>query len=416
MQQLSVSNLVRYLRYKIDNDKNLQNLNVIGEISNLSLSVSGHLYFCLKDEQSSIDCVMFHGNAAKLTFRPKNGDKVILKASASIYEAQGRLQLYVTSIRQDGIGDLYQKFEELRIKLEAEGKFDPAHKIELKTYYPERIAVLTGDDSAAMSDIRRAFFRRWPLCTVDYYPVLVQGEKAAQDIIEKLKKVDPMGYDAIVLARGGGSFEDLFCFNDEQLVNTIYDLETFIVTGIGHEQDYSLADLVADLRAATPTAAVELITPHIEDIAETLNEYEYELRNYMTSRMDREYLRYDFLLERFIAYRHHYEQLVMRIDHHIDTIKTHIVHKISQNDDTIRNLIDKMRFKVDFTLNNEQLHLKRLNTLLEAYSSQNVLKRGYTLVIQNDHPVKRKKDLQKMEFTVRFSDGEIIAQERGSDA
>ena len=135
MQQRSVSNLVRYLKYKIDNDKNLQHLEVIGEISNLSFSVSGHLYFCLKDEQSSIDCVMFHSQAVKLSFRPKNGDKVILKASASIYEAQGKLQLYVTGIRLDGIGDLYQKYEVLRFKLEGEGKFDPAHKISLETYH-----------------------------------------------------------------------------------------------------------------------------------------------------------------------------------------------------------------------------------------------------------------------------------------
>ncbi len=416
MQQLSVSNLVRYLKYKIDNDRNLQNLNVIGEISNLSLSVSGHLYFCLKDEQSSIDCVMFHGNASKLTFRPKNGDKVILKASASIYEAQGRLQLYVSSIRLDGIGDLYQKFEELRIKLEAEGKFAPEHKISLPKYYPDRIAVLTGDDSAAMSDIKRAFFRRWPLCTVDYYPVLVQGEKAAQDIIVRLKEVDPLDYDAIILARGGGSFEDLFCFNDEQLINAIYDLKTFIVTGIGHEQDVSLADLAADLRAATPTAAVELITPDIADVSDALNDSLYELRKYMTGRMDREYLRYDFLLERFIGYRHHYEQLALKINHHIDTIKTHLLHQITHHADNMQSLGDRMRFKVNFALNNEQLHLKRLNTLLEAYSSQNVLKRGYTLVIQNDHPVKRKIDLKPQEFTLRFSDGEIVAQERGTDA
>ncbi|MBR4462381.1 MAG: exodeoxyribonuclease VII large subunit [Erysipelotrichaceae bacterium] len=416
MQQLSVSNLVRYLKYKIDNDRNLQNLNVIGEISNLSLSVSGHLYFCLKDDQSSIDCVMFQNNVSKLGFRPKNGDKVIIKASASIYETQGRLQLYVTSIRLDGIGDLYQKYEELRIKLEKEGKFDPAHKIALEKYYPERIAVLTGDDSAAMSDIRRAFSRRWPLCQVDYYPVLVQGEKAAGDIIEKLNTVDPLAYDAIILARGGGSFEDLFCFNDEQLVNVIYDLKTFIVTGIGHEQDYSLADLAADLRAATPTAAVELITPHIDDVNEMLNDYEYELRKHMTSRMDREYLRYDFLMERFIAYRHHYEQLALKIDHSIDSIRTHLFHQITHHEDNIRSLTDSMRFKVNFKLNNEQLHLKRLNTLLEAYSSSNVLKRGYTLVIQNEHPVKRLKDLKKQEFTVRFSDGEISAKERGSDA
>ena len=217
MQQLTVSNLIRYLKYKIDSDKNLQHIEVIGEISNRSLSVSGHLYFCLKDERTSIDCIMFRTNLAKLTFSPQNGDKVIIKADVSIYEAQGRLQLNVTNIRKDGIGDLFQQYEELRIKLEKEGKFDPDHKIQLKKFFIDRIAVLTGEDSAAMSDIKRAFARRWPLCTVDYYPVLVQGEKAPDDIINKLKSVDPMGYDAIILARGGGSFEGIFCFDEEEL-------------------------------------------------------------------------------------------------------------------------------------------------------------------------------------------------------
>ena len=416
MQQLTVSNLIRYLKYKIDSDKNLQHIEVIGEISNRSLSVSGHLYFCLKDERTSIDCIMFRTNLAKLTFSPQNGDKVIIKADVSIYEAQGRLQLNVTNIRKDGIGDLFQQYEELRIKLEKEGKFDPDHKIQLKKFFIDRIAVLTGEDSAAMSDIKRAFARRWPLCTVDYYPVLVQGEKAPDDIINKLKSVDPMGYDAIILARGGGSFEDLFCFNDEELIRTIYDLKTFIVTGIGHEQDISLADLVADLRAATPTAAVELITPNIDDVSSLIDDEEYELRKLMTSRMDREYLHYDFLLERFLNYRHHYEHLSLKIDKQISEIRAHLLHNLSHQYDQIESYRDKMRFRNDFMLNDRVLRLKRLNTLLEAYSSQNVLKRGYTLVVQDGHPVKRKKELLAKEFELRFIDGQIIAEERRSDA
>ena len=294
--------------------------------------------------------------------------------------------------------------------------FDADHKITLKKYFIDTVAVLTGEDSAAMSDIRRAFARRWPLCKVDYYPVLVQGEKAAADIIHRLKEVDEKGYDAIILARGGGSFEDLFCFNDEELIRTIYNLKTFIVTGIGHEQDISLADLAADLRAATPTAAVEHITPNIEDVSAGISDMEYELRKMMVHRMDREYLHYDFLLERFLSYRHHYENLSLQVDHHIDTIRMHLQHHIAHRDDLIQSFTDKMRFNVDLKLNNDILLLKRLNTLLEAYSSQNVLKRGYTLVVQDGHPIKRKKDLQKKEFELRFIDGKIIAEERRSDA
>ncbi|MBP5279697.1 MAG: exodeoxyribonuclease VII large subunit, partial [Erysipelotrichaceae bacterium] len=260
MQELTVSSLLRYLKTRLDNDTNIQKIYVVGEISNYHRHFSGHLYFTLKDEKAAINCVMFKSAAALLNFEPKTGDKVIVYANTSIFEASGQLQLYVLKMNPQGLGDLYARYEALKKKLSEEGKFDDDHKIELEKTYLEKVAVLVGDKSAAMSDIKICFKRRWPLCKVDYYPVLVQGPDAPKDIIPKLKQVDELGYDAIILARGGGSFEDLFCFNDEQLVNTIYDLKTFIVTGIGHEQDFSLADFVADLRAATPTAAVELIT------------------------------------------------------------------------------------------------------------------------------------------------------------
>ena len=263
-----------------------------------------------------------------------------------------------------------------------------------------------------MSDIKTAFLRRWPLCSVDYYPVLVQGNTAAADIIKELIKVDKLDYDAIILARGGGSFEDLFCFNDENLVNTIYNLKTFIITGIGHEQDFTLADFVADLRAPTPTAAVELITPDIEDVIEEINDYEERLYSSLIAQLDSKRLKYDYLLERLTHYQASLLNLSTRIDSNVNTIRQEIIHRINSFNDDIIHLLSTIRLKADFKLNESNYTYKRLNTLLEAYSAENVLKRGYTLVMQDNKVVKSSKKLKDKEFEVRFNDGSITAIKR----
>ncbi|MBQ2657384.1 MAG: exodeoxyribonuclease VII large subunit [Erysipelotrichaceae bacterium] len=412
MQQLSVSSLLRYLKNRLDSDENLQKIYVAGEISNYHRHFSGHLYFTLKDEKASVSCVMFKSAASFLNFEPKTGDKVVVYANTSIYEPGGQLQLYVLKMTPEGYGDLYARYEALKNKLTQEGKFDDTHKITLSTEYPERIAVLVGDKSAAMSDIKTAFARRWPLCQVDYYPVLVQGTGAPEDICGALKKVDPMGYDAIILARGGGSFEDLFCFNDETLVNTIYDLNTFIITGIGHEQDFTLADFAADLRAATPTAAVGLITPHIEDVIDLVTDYESELYSLITSILDNRRMKYDYLLSDMLRFKERFTNISTRIDHQSELIRNSILHRINVYTQRTDYDLSQIRTRLDFRLSETQLLYKRLFTLLNAYSSENVLKRGFSLVFQDGKIVKRKKMLKNEEFEIRFQDGSIQAIER----
>ena len=282
---LSVSALLRYLIDKLDGDGQLQNIVVNGEISNFHRHQSGHLYFSLKDESAAISCVMFRYAAASLNFMPANGDAVVVKGNISIFMASGQLQLYVTQMRMDGIGALFLRYENLKKALSAQGLFNDEHK-KAKPLYPLNIAVLVGDKSAAMSDIKINFAARWPLCSVDYYPVLVQGNEAAKDIIATLSIVDSKGYDAIILARGGGSFEDLFCFNDEELAYAIYNLQTFIITGIGHEQDFTIADFVSDMRAPTPTGAVVMLTPNISDVLKSIDDAELSLRQNMQRRLD----------------------------------------------------------------------------------------------------------------------------------
>ena len=412
MQQLSVSSLLRYLKNRLDSDENLQKIYVAGEISNFHRHFSGHLYFTLKDEKASVSCVMFKSAASFLNFDPKTGDKVVVYANTSLYEPSGQLQLYVLKMTPEGYGDLYARYEALKNKLSEEGKFLEEHKIGIPTVYPERIAILVGDKSAAMSDIKTAFARRWPLCQTDYYPVLVQGTGAPEDICSTLKKVDPMAYDAIILARGGGSFEDLFCFNDETLVNTIYDLNTFIITGIGHEQDFTLADFVADQRAATPTAAVELITPDIVDVIDLVTDYESELYSLITSILDDRRMRYDYLISDMLRFKERFLGISAKIDHQSQLIRNSILHRISVYAQRTDYDISQMRARLNFRLSEKQLLYKRLFTLLNAYSSENVLKRGYSLVFQDGRIVKRKKMLKNEEFEVRFTDGSIQAIER----
>ena len=391
MNSISVTTLVRYLKNKLDSDGALSSVLVSGELSNFRKAPSGHIYFTLKDENCSISCVMFKSKAAFLKFDPKNGDKVLLQGSVSLFESSGQMQIYVNSLRLDGVGDLYAKYEELKNKLYLEGLFNKEHKKEIPTKYPLKVAVLCGDNSAAMSDIKIQFKRRWPICKVDFYPVVVQGLQASLDIIEKLLKVDEMDYEIIVLARGGGSFEDLFCFNDESLVRTIYSLNTFIVSGIGHEQDFTLTDFVSDLRAPTPTGAIELITPNIVDVIGEVDGLTKKLDNLINDRIvdfkdrlstlcNNKYLLNPKLL---------IDKISLKLDYYLERINS-FSNRLSTIDKEIDNVVDNIAIKLNIKLNKRQNDLDKLDSLLKAYSVDNTLKRGYSLVYKDNKLLKDK--------------------------
>ena len=391
MNSISVTTLVRYLKNKLDSDGALSSVLVSGELSNFRKAPSGHIYFTLKDENCSISCVMFKSKAAFLKFDPKNGDKVLLQGSVSLFESSGQMQIYVNSLRLDGVGDLYAKYEELKNKLYLEGLFNKEHKKEIPTKYPLKVAVLCGDNSAAMSDIKIQFKRRWPICKVDFYPVVVQGLQASLDIIEKLLKVDKMDYEIIVLARGGGSFEDLFCFNDESLVRTIYSLNTFIVSGIGHEQDFTLTDFVSDLRAPTPTGAIELITPNIADVIDEVDGLTKKLDNLINDRIvdfkdrlstlcNNKYLLNPKLL---------IDKISLKLDYYLERINS-FSNRLSTIDKEIDNVVDNITIKLNIKLNKRQNDLDKLDSLLKAYSVDNTLKRGYSLVYKDNKLLKDK--------------------------
>lgn len=385
MKPISVTTLVRYLKNKLDSDEALRSVQVSGELSNFRKTSSGHLYFTLKDENSAISCVMFKSKAYSLSFVPENGNKVICSGSISMFEASGSLQLYVNTLKLDGIGDLYRQYEELKNKLFNEGLFDDEHKKEIPTLYPSKVAVLCGKDSAAMSDIKVQFNRRWPLCKVDYYPVIVQGSEGPSSMIKTLKDIDTLGYEIIVLARGGGSFEDLFCFNDERLVRTIYNLNTFIITGVGHQQDFTLVDFVSDRRAPTPTGAIEMITPNIDDVLDSIDDLSYRLNKsidlLITNNKDKliqlsnnKYFKDPSLLV---------DKVSLLLDYKIERLKR-FSNKLDNYQLQIDKEVDRMDLLLDIKLNKKRNELDRLNGLLKAYSCENTLKRGYALVYKDN--------------------------------
>ena len=385
MKPISVTTLVRYLKNKLDSDEALRSVQVSGELSNFRKTSSGHLYFTLKDENSAISCVMFKSKAYSLSFVPENGNKVICSGSISMFEASGSLQLYVNTLKLDGIGDLYRRYEELKNKLFNEGLFDDDHKKVLPTLYPSKVAVLCGKDSAAMSDIKIQFNRRWPLCKVDYYPVIVQGSEGPSSMIQTLKDVDTLDYEIIVLARGGGSFEDLFCFNDERLVRTIYNLNTFIITGVGHQQDFTLVDFVSDRRAPTPTGAIEMITPNIDDVLDSIDDLSYRLNKsidlLITNNKDKliqlsnnKYFKEPSLLV---------DKISLLLDYKIERLKR-FSNKLDNYKLQIDKEVDRMGLLLDIKLNKKRNELDRLKGLLKAYSCENTLKRGYALVYKDN--------------------------------
>ena len=385
MKPISVTTLVRYLKNKLDSDEALRSVQISGELSNFRKTSSGHLYFTLKDENSAISCVMFKSKAYSLSFVPENGNKVICSGSISMFEASGSLQLYVNTLKLDGIGDLYRQYEELKNKLFNEGLFDDDHKKEIPTLYPSKVAALCGNDSAAMSDIKIQFNRRWPLCKVDYYPVIVQGSEGSSSMIQTLKDIDTLGYEIIVLARGGGSFEDLFCFNDERLVRTIYNLNTFIITGVGHQQDFTLVDFVSDRRAPTPTGAIEMITPNIDDVLVSIDDLSYRLNKsidlLITNNKDKlmqlsnnKYFKDPSLLV---------DKVSLLLDYKIERLKR-FSNKLDNYQLQIDKEVDRMDLLLDIKLNKKRNELDRLKGLLKAYSCENTLKRGYALVYKDN--------------------------------
>jgi exodeoxyribonuclease VII large subunit len=296
-ERLSVSQLTRYIKRLFSFDNILSNVCVTGEISNFKLHSSGHMYFTLKDEQSVIKCVMFKTQNQRLRFRPEDGLKVVVRGYVSIYEAGGTYQLYPETMEPDGLGNLYLAFEQLKQKLEREGLFNPERKKKLP-FLPKSIAVITSPTGAVIQDIMNVLFRRYPNAVLKIFPVMVQGEGAAKQIAAALDFVNRFrAAEVVIIARGGGSLEELWPFNEEILARSIFNSEIPVISAVGHETDYSIADFVADLRAPTPSAAAELVVPEKEILVKKLTELKLQLKRALVGKIQLERHKLDQLMK-----------------------------------------------------------------------------------------------------------------------
>lgn len=390
MSEYTVSQIVYKLKDIVENDKDLINCIVEGEVTNFNGRYpSGHLYFSIKDEESSIGCVMFAGYASKLNFDLQNGDKVIIKATPSIYNKTGKLQLNIVAMKKDGIGDLLQKYEELKKKLTEQGYFDESHKKTLDIEYPNNVAVIVGDNSAAMSDIKRTFARRWPLCNVEFYPSIVQGDKAPADLIKNILEADSNGYEAIIIARGGGSFEDLFCFNDESLIKTIYNAKTFIISGVGHEQDFTLCDFVADQRASTPTASVELITPDINEVIDKLDMIQDDISEIISNKINNLFQ----VIDNSILKLNYFNKKIEDLIKDISLFKT-------QSINLINNKLQLLKQDLNSKIN-----------VIKAHSQDKILERGYSIIYKNNKIINSAKLLKENDvINIKLYKSKVKAQ------
>jgi exodeoxyribonuclease VII large subunit len=390
--QWSVSELTRYLRDLLESDHNLQDLWVQGEVSNLSQPRSGHLYFTLKDSSSALRCVMWRATFSRQAFVPRDGDAIEVHGSINVYEAGGQYQLYADLIRPLGEGALYQEFMRLKARLEAEGLFDEERKRPIPRW-PRKIGIVTSATGAALRDMLHTLRRRYPLPEIILAPTAVQGSEAPPGIVAALEKLNRIVQpDVILLARGGGSIEDLWAFNDERVARAIAASQAPVISGVGHETDFTITDFVSDLRAPTPTAAAELATPNREDLLVTLNELLVRMGHAVQANFDTR--RWELnRIENRLALRS--PQTRIRSD---------------------RQRLDELSYRVSLALSHRlQLQQAQLNGISQRLSSLNpetILQRGYAMVTLPDGQiVKSVHQVQPGdELDIRVSDGQIAAQ------
>ncbi len=435
---LSIKDLNRYIRMKLDSDSLLSDVWIRGEISNFTHHSSGHMYFTLKDESSRIKAIMFGSHNQKLPFIPKEGSRVIARGNVTVYERDGQYQFYATHMQPDGIGSLYLAYEQLKKKLESEGLFASERKRQIPNY-PKTIGVITSPTGAAVRDIIITLKRRYPQANIILYPVLVQGKGAAPSIVKAIEAMNNMAeIDVIIAGRGGGSLEELWAFNEEVVARAIFRSVIPIISAVGHETDFTIADFVADLRAATPTAAAELAVPHVEEIKATLQLRERQLRQALKQRVQHGRERLAALQRSpvLVHPRRTLQQHAERLDRLQQQLTRSIRSDVKLNKETKSRIHHSLlRFnpqeqvstaKKNRERSQRQLQLSMLSILkgsqtqlgsavrqLDALSPLKVMSRGYSLVYdeQEKRLIKSIGDVQLGDLVkIRVNDGQFDCQ------
>ena len=429
---VSISSVIARIKNVLTQTMDLDGIWIQGEISNLTKHRSGHYYFSLKDKSGEMSCVMFSSYVSRLNFNVEEGMRVLVSGSINVYEQRGSLQLVIRQMKQDGLGDLYLEFEKRKQDLLRAGYFDESHK-KAKPDYIENIGVVTGAQAAALQDVLSTIQRRWPMMKVTLYPSLVQGSLAPKSLIQSLKEADTHNHDALLIVRGGGSFEDLFCFNDVQLVKTIYSLNTYIVSGVGHEVDTTLCDLVCDHRSVTPTAAAQWVTlDQYEVMTQILKDTEL-LRQNMSMILNHNKLKLDsyknhpylkdpksFIIEKQLKLDGYNTQIEHALE--LELQKKNVIKNYTQQmhlrmmnivkvqENKLSMVPEKLRSNMQVLLQNSRHSLQKNCALLDAYSPLKVLSRGYSISKIEDKVIKNVKDVASDDIMVtRVNDGVITS-------
>ena len=430
---VSISSVIARIKNVLTQTMDLDGIWVQGEISNLTKHRSGHYYFSLKDKSGEMSCVMFSNYVSRLNFDVQEGMRVLISGSINVYEQRGSLQLVIRQMKQDGLGNLFLEFEKRKQDLLKAGYFAEDHK-KSKPEYIENIGVITGANAAALQDVLSTIQRRWPMMKVTLYPSLVQGNLAPKSLIQSLKKADLCGHDALLIVRGGGSFEDLFCFNDVELVKTIYDLNTYIVSGVGHEVDTTLCDLVCDHRSVTPTAAAQWVSIDQNEVMAKIIKDKVLLSRNMSIILDQ--YRSKLNLYQNHPYLKDPKSFIIEKQLKLDAYNTQLEHALSlelqkrnlilnsreqlglnmnrilkYHENKFLNIPEKLEMSMQTKLQDARHLLQRDCALLDAYSPLKVLSRGYSISKIENKVINSISDVNKDDIMVtRVHDGSITSR------
>lgn len=409
---ISVGALTRYIKYKIDNDVNLQEVYIKGEISNFKKHSRGHFYFTIKDEESRISAIMFASSTKNVAFEPMDGTKVLVKGRISVFEQTGNYQIYVSEMMEDGVGNLYALYEKLKQDLKKEGLFDESHKKSIPKV-PNRVGVVTAPTGAAIRDIISTINRRYPLCEVILFPSLVQGNGAKEDIVNKIKIADTYNLDTLIVGRGGGSIEDLWAFNEEIVARAIYECNTPVISAVGHEVDFTIADFVADVRAATPTGAAEIAVPDKNELIKLIKQLELRasknvnnIINHNKTILDK--IKTSYILKNPMSI---YEIKEQKLSNTIEKLNNYITNYIENKKIRLDNI------KTSYVLSNPEKIFENKNNKynhliekLEVLNPLNTLKRGYSITKIDNKVITDIKKVKKGDtISVSLKNGEIGA-------
>lgn len=410
IKYVTISDLNRYIKAKFDMDTHLNHVYLKGEISNFKHHTRGHFYFTLKDENSRIAAVMFASSAKSVAFEPEDGMKVLVSGRIALYEATGSYQIYVDSMELDGIGNLYLEFERLKKELAKEGLFDREHKKAIPKF-PKKIGIITAPTGAAIRDILSTIKRRYPICETILFPALVQGTGAKESVVKQLNKAQEYDLDVIICGRGGGSIEDLWAFNEEIVARAIYNSKIPVISAVGHEIDFTIADYVADLRAPTPTGAAEMAVPNLIDLKSLIDQYKIRGNEAVTNiikknRIKLESLQNSFVLKNPLSL---YEIKEQKLDSYIDYLNQYMTNKLNHAKLMYEKVINnKILISPQSMFDKKKHQYELLLKTIEVLNPMKLLSSGYSIVKSNGKVIKNSHDVNLEDVVdIELSEGKL---------